>query len=173
MAVPSGALFVAADEPLLVFSSAEEAESSLEAIDVESGVYPEAYGPNGEPYRIGCDRNRVVVEPTGEPNKPDELRLLLVRYLQAVGQSFEQGAPISELVEQAWQLDREFWYEGSSKPVPISCCAAVVLIPFTGLYVFLTRDWAAIPFVITMSLLFWGVAKLAQRKADQLDFGGS
>ena len=47
--VPSGTLFVAADEPLLVFPSVSVAESHLEAIDVENGVYPAAFGPNGEP----------------------------------------------------------------------------------------------------------------------------
>lgn len=47
--VPSGALFVAADEPLLIYPSVAAAESHLEAVDVEDGVYPSAYGPNGEP----------------------------------------------------------------------------------------------------------------------------
>ena len=50
--VPPSALFVAADEPLLVFPSVAAAERYLEAIDVENGVYPAAYGPNGELYRI-------------------------------------------------------------------------------------------------------------------------
>jgi hypothetical protein len=51
-AVAPGALFVAADEPLLVYPSVGAAERDLEAIDVENGVYTAAYGPNGEPYRI-------------------------------------------------------------------------------------------------------------------------
>ena len=112
----------------------------------------------------------MVIEPTGEPNRPDELRALLVRYLQAVGQSFDEEALTSELAVEVWQFDSEFWDGRLSKAVPLSCCAAFVLIPGTALYVLITRDWAAIPFVIGMSLLFWGVAKLARRKADQLDF---
>lgn len=168
--VPPGTLFVAADEPLLVFPSVSVAESHLETIDVENGVYPAAFGPNGEPYRVGIEGNRVVIELTGEPNRPDELRALLVRYLQAVGQSFDEHALTSELAVQVWELDREFWDGRLAKPVPLSCCAAFVLIPGTALYVLITRDWAAIPFVIILSLLFWGVAKLARRRADQLDF---
>lgn len=42
--VPDGALFVAADEPLLVFPSVAAAAGYLEAVDVEDGVYPAAYG---------------------------------------------------------------------------------------------------------------------------------
>jgi hypothetical protein len=38
-AVPGGALFVAADEPCLVFPSPAAAEQYLEAIDVENGLY--------------------------------------------------------------------------------------------------------------------------------------
>lgn len=37
-------LIVAADEPPLFFSSVDAAEQYLEAIDVEDGVYPAAYG---------------------------------------------------------------------------------------------------------------------------------
>lgn len=81
--VPPGALFVAADEPLQIYPSVAAVERHLEAIDVEDGVYPVAYGPNGEPFRIGSEDNRVIIEPTGEPNRPDELRLLLLRYLEA------------------------------------------------------------------------------------------
>src|SRR4051812_27052304 len=70
--VPPGALFVAADEPLLVFPSVAAAERFLEATDVENGVYPAAYGPNGEPYRVASLGSRVIIERTGEPNRPAE-----------------------------------------------------------------------------------------------------
>ena len=81
--VPPGALFVAADEPLLVYPSMAAAERHLEATDVKNGVYPVAYGPNGEPYRIASEGDCVIIEATGEPSKPDEFRLLLLRYLEA------------------------------------------------------------------------------------------
>src|SRR3569833_2184518 len=95
--VPLGALFVAADEPLLVFPSVEAAERYLEAIDVGNGVYPVAYGPNGEPFRIRSQGNQAVIESSGEPSRPDELRTLLVRYLQGVAQPVDDEAPTSEL----------------------------------------------------------------------------
>jgi hypothetical protein len=50
--VPERALFVAADEPLLIFPSIIAAERWLEAIDVENGVYPAAFGPNGSLLRL-------------------------------------------------------------------------------------------------------------------------
>ena len=76
----------------------------------------------------------------------------------------------------SWRWEGEFWEQNDpygdrfSKPVPCSCCAGFVLVPATLLYVLITRDRAAIPFVIVMTLLFWGVAELARRKADQMDF---
>jgi hypothetical protein len=77
-----------------------------------------------------------------------------------------------------WRYESEFWEENDpygdrfSRPIPRSCCVAIVLIPATALYVLIRRDWAAVPFVIVMALLFWGVAELARRKADRLDFRG-
>ena len=174
--VPPGALFVAADEPLLVFPSLRAAERWIEAVDVENGVYPTAFGPNGEPYRIRCTGKRVVIEPTGEPNRPEDLRVLLLRYLQSTGQTFEDDASTSELVQQVWRWQSEFWQENDpygdrfSKPVPRSCCVVFLLIPATVVYVLVTRDWTAIPFIVAMTLLFWGVAELARRKADHMDF---
>lgn len=174
--VPPGALFVAADEPLLVFPSVAAAEWHLEAVDVEDGVYPVGYGPNGEPYRIGSRGNRVVIESTGEPNRPDDLRALVLRYLQSTGQPFEDDAPTSELVQQAWRRESDFWQQNDpygdrfSKPLPPSCCVAFVLVPATLLYVPITGDWTAIPFVLVMTLLFWGVAQIARRRANRTDY---
>jgi hypothetical protein len=80
--VPERAVFVAADEPLLIYPSGRAAAHDLEAIDVENGVYPAAYGPNGEHYRVGTDGREVVIERSGEPDRPDELKALLLRYLK-------------------------------------------------------------------------------------------
>ena len=107
--VPPGALFVAADEPLLVFPSAAAAERDLEAIDVDDGVYPAAYGPNGEPYCISCEGNRVLIERTGESNRPDELKALLLRYLEACEDPGDATQPLEELVAIAWTIERNFW----------------------------------------------------------------
>jgi hypothetical protein len=109
--VPDGALFVAADEPLLVFPSVRAAEAWLDAIDVENGVYPAAYGPNGEAFSIGSERNRVIIEPTGAPNRPDELKALLLRYLEASGRSADASLNFHELVATVWAIERHFWQE--------------------------------------------------------------
>ena len=45
--IPVSAVFVAADEPLLVFASAHDAEGYLEAIDVADGITPLLMGPRG------------------------------------------------------------------------------------------------------------------------------
>ena len=104
MEVPSSALFVAADEPLLVFSSASNALEYLEAIDVESGVYSAAYGPNGEPYCISANGDLVFVERADRPQAPEDLRHLLLKYLEAVGRLPIKSTPLGELVGMVWAL---------------------------------------------------------------------
>lgn len=75
-------LVVAADEPALFFTSTGAAESYLEAVDVEEGIYTAAYGVNGEPYRIGVYGGSVVIHLDDEQApKPDELRALLLLFL--------------------------------------------------------------------------------------------
>ena len=141
--VSPGALFVAADEPLLVFPSVAAAERGLEAIDVEDGVYPAAYGPNGEPYRIRSEGNRVIIEPTGEPNRPDELNLLLLRFLEATGRTPDVTATLGDLVATVWASERDFWQEhdpfGDRFSTPISpwgCIAFVLLVAVVLYFVF-------------------------------------
>jgi hypothetical protein len=109
--VPAGALFVAADEPLLVFPSIAAAESYLEAVDVRNGVYRAAFGPNGKPYRIDSDGDDVVIELTGEPDRPDELRGLLSRYLEATGRTPDPTRTFEDLVATVWAIERDFWQE--------------------------------------------------------------
>ncbi|TFI58406.1 hypothetical protein E2493_09725 [Sphingomonas parva] len=110
-AVPQGALFVAADEPLLIYPSLRAAERALEAIDVENGVYPAAYGPNGEPYGIGTDGQRVVIERTGQSDKPDELKALLLRYLHANGSAPSETTSLGALTTEVWRIESAFWRE--------------------------------------------------------------
>ena len=111
VAVPSDALFVAADEPLLIYPSVAAAESHLEAIDVQDGTYPAAYGPNGETYRIYADGDHVSIEPTGDPDRPDELDDLLRQYFKAIGRTPHETATFDELVATAWAIKRGFWRE--------------------------------------------------------------
>ena len=141
--VPPGALFVAADEPLLVYPSVAAAERNLEAIDVENGVYPAAYGPNGEPYRIDSEGNRVIIEPTGEPKRPDELKAVLLRYLEAIGRAPEAIATFDDLVATVWAIERDFWQEhdpfgdrfGTRIP-PWGCIAFVIAVAVALYFVF-------------------------------------
>lgn len=102
MSVPAEVLFVAADEPLLVFPTVLDAELYLEAIDVENGVYPIAYGRNGEPYSIRSDGMIVVIDRMPEPARPGELALLLRKYLAAIGRSPDPERTLVELAEEVW-----------------------------------------------------------------------
>lgn len=99
--VPDEAVFVAADEPLLVFPSTGAAEDYLEAIDVEDGVYPAAYGPNGERYWITTDHDRVFILPVGGPPRPDDLKHMLLRYLEVEGGA-DAGADLEQLTALVW-----------------------------------------------------------------------
>lgn len=104
--VPRSALFVAADEPLLLFPSVRDAEGFLEAIDVESGVYPIAYGPGGEVYSISTKGSRVLVRRDDGRDDPDALRALLVGYLEANRQTVSASIPLDELTAVVWTIER-------------------------------------------------------------------
>ncbi len=141
--VPDAALFVAADEPLLVFPSANAAERYLEAIDVENCVYPAAYGPRGEPYSVRILENQVVIEPTGAPERPDELRALLLRYLGGRGREAEASAPVEALVAEVWRIESDFWQEHDpfgerfGTRIPLWGCLAFMLVLGAALYLLL------------------------------------
>jgi hypothetical protein len=141
--VPDTALFIAADEPLLVFPSATAAEQYLETIDVEDGVYSAAYGPRGEPYSIRTFDGRVVLEATGEPEKPDELRALLLRYLNSCGRKAEVSASVEALVSEVWKVESDFWQEHDpfgdrfGARIPVWGCLAFVLILAVTIYLVL------------------------------------
>jgi len=169
--VPAAALFVAADEPLLVFPSVAVAERYLEAIDVENGVYPAAYGPNGEPYRISTQSSKTVISPTGERNRPEDLRPLLINYLQAWKEPFDEGAATSDLVDQVWRFELEMdpYFDRYSTRVPGWCCLVILLIP-AGLLFALLRMHPPIVGALIAALLLWPVGWLAKRRADRTDY---
>jgi hypothetical protein len=174
--MPLSALFVAGDESLLVFPSVRAAERYIEPIDVENGAYPIAYGPSGEPYRIGFHGNRVVIEPADGPNRPDDLRVLLLRYPQRTGQSFKEDALTSELAQQVWRWESEFWQENDpygdrfSKPVPGWCCLATLLVSAALLFALVPNLRDVLIGIAIAALILWPVGVLAKRRADKADF---
>lgn len=94
-------LFVAADEPAIFFSSVEAAEGWMEEIDVENGVYTAAYGPAGEPYEItATGGSGVVITRCNRPNRPEELKALLLSYFAILGKPSDPSAELAELVAQ-------------------------------------------------------------------------
>jgi hypothetical protein len=142
--VPDTALFVVADEPLLVFPSVAAAQQYLEAVDVQDGVYPAAYGPTGKPYRVGTRGRQVVIEPTGETEKPDELRTLLVQYLhRRIIREADVHVSLEALVEDVWKIESSFWQEHDpygdrfGSRIPAWGCLAFLLAVATILYLVL------------------------------------
>ena len=131
--VPPGAVFVAAGEALLVFPSVAAATCSLEAIDVVEGLYPAAYGPHGEPYCLSCDANAVIIERVGECSRPDALKALLLRHLEACEDPADATQPLAEIVAIAWSIERDFRLrndpvgERFSTGLLVWGCVAVVL----------------------------------------------
>ena len=135
--VPPDALFVEADEILLIFPSLRDAEASLEAIDVEEGTYPAAYGPNGEPYEIRAEGPWVRINRGEGANRPDELKGLLCRYLEACEDPPDADESLDELVARAWAIERDHWQRcrGDERPeTPAWVYAIVILLALAGLY---------------------------------------
>ena len=85
----------------------------------------------------------MIVERTGEPERPEELRVLLLRYLESSGREPEQGAPIENLVAEVWKIESDFWREhdpfGDRFGTRISLwgCSAFMLLLATALYLVL------------------------------------
>lgn len=93
-------LIVAADEPALFYSSVSEAAVDLEAIDVRDGVYPVAYGPEGQVFKLEAIGDRVrIFQVEGMPPRPNDLRALLLHYLSATGvDDLEETEPLGSLL---------------------------------------------------------------------------
>jgi len=85
----------------LFFSSIEAAKSYLEAIDVDDGEYPRAYGPEGEPYRLtSMDGGVVVLEDESRSRCPTELENLLRRYLGYLGEKATESDDLRALLKK-------------------------------------------------------------------------
>jgi hypothetical protein len=137
--VPPDALFVAAGDALLLFPSVEAAETSLPTLDVQEGSYPRAYGISGEIYRIGCDLNRVRIEPTGEPKRPDELKALLLRHLEDCEDPADAIQPLEEIVALAWAIERDF--QVRCGPDANRFATPVSMLSFAGIALALATIW--------------------------------
>lgn len=133
-------LFVEADEPLLVFPSAEIAERYLEANDVRDSVYSRAFGPSGEQFTVTAAGDRVVVQSLHAPPDPSGLETLLRRGLAEVGEPAPTSASLTDLVAAA----EAFWDERDpsggrfSKAIPRWGCLLVV-VSLVALRAFLWR----------------------------------
>jgi hypothetical protein len=108
-AVPPGALFIECEEPLLVFACTAAAERHLEAIGGEDEGCAIAYGPKGEIYRIQYEGAGVRIEHSGEPDRPAELKRLLLHYLECCEDPGDATESLDSLVAQVWSLERDFW----------------------------------------------------------------
>jgi len=85
MATAAIKLFGAADEPALFHSSIEAAATNVEWIDVENGVYPGAYDPDGNIYRLRTEGQRVVIERDAKsPPDPQGLNALLQKATKVI-----------------------------------------------------------------------------------------
>ena len=93
-------LVVLADEPALFFSTVPVAEGYLEAVDVENGVYPRAYGPAGEIYTLRTEDDKVVIEPDrNNASQPKELEKLLRRILSDRGIHTPRESSLESLLQ--------------------------------------------------------------------------
>jgi hypothetical protein len=94
-------LIIEADEPALFYSSVSRAETDLEAIDVENGVYTAAFGPHGERFRIESDGKLVIISlDEDSPPEPERLKEVLVRFLNAVHVSVDPTESVEELLQK-------------------------------------------------------------------------
>ena len=141
--VPAGALFIAGHGVSPVYPSAAAAERTLDPVYAENGRYPVAYGLSGRRYRVTREGSRVSIEPTIEPDAPDELRKVLLHYLKDTHRSVDDTLSLPELANQVWKLESEFWQlndpygDRFAKSVPWYGCVGIVIAAAALLYVFL------------------------------------
>ncbi|WP_394652721.1 hypothetical protein [uncultured Sphingomonas sp.] len=130
-------LFVESDEPLLVFPSIAVAESWLEAVDVNSRLYPRAFDATGQQFSIIAIDDMVTINKIDAPPDVEGLKDLLRRALAQVGDVRSDDASIDELVAAAeafWQ-ELDPYGERFSKPIPW-WCLILIAIPVAGLAVY-------------------------------------
>ena len=107
--VPPEALFVECTDPLRLFPSIPVAASALETMGLESRDCSRAYGPRGEIYRIRTEGGHVSIERSGEPDRPDELKNLLLHYFECCEDPWDPTDELNCLVQEAWAIERDYW----------------------------------------------------------------
>lgn len=107
--IPPGAVFVAYDDPARVFPSIAAAEHQLETMHLEEGACPDAYGPKGEVYSVRCEPGRVRIEPADKPDRPEDLKRLLLHYLECCEDPGDATETLDCLVNEAWSVERDYW----------------------------------------------------------------
>jgi hypothetical protein len=94
---------VVSDDGLAVFSSIHVAEQYLEAQDVEDGVYPVAFDPQGRVYRLEASdigtwqSGKVEAKRTGEVDA-DRLRELIIRTIRKARINIDESTSLVDLV---------------------------------------------------------------------------
>jgi hypothetical protein len=107
--VPADAVFVAYDDPVRVFPSIAAAERELESMGLEGDAYPVAYGPKGEVYTVRSEAGCIHIELSDRPNRPGELKELLLHYLECCEDPGDATDTLECLVTEAWSVERDYW----------------------------------------------------------------
>lgn len=138
--VPAGALFLECADPIRVFPSTAAAARHLENLGLESEECSIAYGPSGEIYRVRTEEGRFRIERSREPDRPDELKSLLLHYFECCEDPWDATDELNCLVDEAWLTERDYWLRCRADEQ-----AAAHRIP----------AWALIPLVILIAMLLY------------------
>lgn len=138
--VPAEALFLECADPIRVFPSVAAAELHLESLGLESSECSIAYGPSGEIHRIRTKDGRLRIERSDEPDRPDELKYLLLHYFECCEDPWDATDELNCLVDEAWLTERDYWLR-----VKADAQASAHRIP----------AWALIPLAILIAMLLY------------------
>jgi hypothetical protein len=90
---------VEADEPALFFESKAAAESSLESIDVEDGIYAMAFDRMGVIYDVTARGKQVLLlRRPDTPPDPERLKATLQRFLTATNNDLSHSETLAQLL---------------------------------------------------------------------------
>jgi hypothetical protein len=141
--VPSGLIFVEAEDSLLMYASAQAACDCPHLAELEAA--PVAYGARGEVYRVGRQDSQLTFEAADEPPRPEALKSLLLRYFDACEDPADADEPLDELVGRAWGIECNYRLrcgsdeEIKSRRMPVWGYLALVAVPAAILYLTLRR----------------------------------